>query len=152
MGLFDEIVGNAVKDAAVFLGEQGRKLRTQYEEEKNMTDELRQNVQAVEKAAQEGNVDAMCMLAEAYIDGDQLRFDPELACHWWTKAAMAGNVTAMYNLGLLYNGDLSRTFKRDNDQAVYWLIKAIKGGDQDAKKVFDANFKYSSFRGKWVRK
>jgi len=61
MGLFGDIVGNMVKDAAVYVGEQGRKLRTQYAEEQNMTDELRQNVEAVEKAAREGNVDAMCV-------------------------------------------------------------------------------------------
>jgi len=94
----------------------------------------------------------VCMLAEAYIDGTQLRFDPELACHWWTKAAMEGNVSAMYNLGLLYNGDLSRTFQRDNDQAVYWLEKASDNGDRDALNVLNANFKYSSLRGKWVRR
>lgn len=37
----------------------------------------------------------MGRLADAYIEGTQLRYGPDKACRWWTLAVQAGHVNSM---------------------------------------------------------
>lgn len=146
MGFF----GDLLKDAASAVGELGRMERTERKEEASLTDAQRKHVDAIIERAEIGDVDAMVQLAQAYYEGTFLRYDPKEACRWWTKAAEAGDVGSMYNLGILYCGDLSKMFYND-DQAAYWLNEAARRGDQEAWDTLNERFKYSHFRGKWVR-
>ena len=93
----------------------------------------------------------MSKLADAYIEGTQLRYDPDEACRWWTVAAQAGHVNSMYNLGLLYHGDVSRHYFNPV-LAGYWLYEASIRGDREAKEVLERHYKYSNFTQKWKRR
>ena len=147
MGLF----GNILSDFAGSVGELGRIERTSRREEKTLTDEQRRNLANLIQRADAGDVDAMVMLAHAYYEGTLLHYDPQEACNWWTKAAQAGHAESMYNLGLLYRGDLSKHFFND-ELAVYWLNEASARGFKDAWDALNESFKYSRLRQKWVRK
>lgn len=145
------IIGGFLKDMASGLGEIGRMERTAREEQANMTDELWRNLNNLIAQAEAGDVGAMVTLAEAYIEGTVLRYDPQEACRWWTAAANAGHRDSMYNLGLLYRGDFSKQFYND-ELAAFWLNEASIRGDAEAREVFNQTFKYSHLRQKWVRK
>lgn len=58
----------------------------------------------MERAAQEGNVNAREFLAEAYEAGNRsgIKRDCKKAKKWWTKLADAGDAKAMYRLADLY--------------------------------------------------
>jgi WD40 repeat protein len=47
--------------------------------------------------------------------------------YFWLDKAQEGNVSAMYNLGLIYDK------LKENDKAIYWYSKAIEKGDIQAK-------------------
>jgi TPR repeat protein len=46
---------------------------------------------------------------------------------WYRTAADAGNETAMYNIGVLFEGGLGVT--QDRDQAIVWYRKAAVGNE-----------------------
>jgi TPR repeat protein len=50
---------------------------------------------------------------------------------WYRRAADAGNDTAMYNVGVLWEGGLGVT--RDREQAIGWYRKAAAAGNEPAK-------------------
>jgi hypothetical protein len=52
--------------------------------------------------ADEGDSEAQFLLASAYEDGLAVTQDCEQAVYWYTKAAIAWNLGAMYNLSLMY--------------------------------------------------
>lgn len=145
------ILGDLLNHAATSVGEIGRIYRTQKEEEKRLTDEDRKQIEMIVQGAENGNIDCMKWLAEAYWHGTELRYDPDQYCYWTEMAAKAGDRNSMYNLGMLYLGEASTQFY-DSDKALYWLSEAAKRGDADAKQVIEKNYKYSYLRDKWVRK
>jgi TPR repeat protein len=53
------------------------------------------------------------------------------AMTWYRKAADAGNATAMYNIGVLYENGFG--VQMDSDKAVEWYKKAAAGNSEDAK-------------------
>jgi TPR repeat protein len=53
------------------------------------------------------------------------------AMNYYTEAAGQGNVPAMYNIGVLYEGGLGVAM--DRDQAITWYKKAAAAGSDDAK-------------------
>jgi TPR repeat protein len=59
--------------------------------------------------------------------------DYDRARQWFQKAADAGNATAMYNLGYLYQHGQGVT--RDYRQARQWYQKAAEAGNADAKQA-----------------
>ena len=75
-----------------------------------MTPELTEKVNRLMEHAENGDLGALDTLANAYMGGTTLQYDPLLACELWTKAANAGYVVSMYNLEILYSGDLSKLF------------------------------------------
>ena len=56
-----------------------------------------------------------------------MKQDYEKATLWLSKAAMAGNARAMYNLGVLYAGGLGVT--KNEAQALNWYEQAVAGGE-----------------------
>lgn len=145
------LLGDLLEDAGGVIGEAGRRVRTAKREQANMTPELQQAVERIVQQAEGGDIDAMGRLADAYIEGTQLRYDPDEACRWWTAAAKSGHVTSMYNLGLLYHGDISKHYFSP-ELAGYWLYEASIRGDRDAKEILERYYKYSNFSQKWKRR
>lgn len=143
------LLGDILKESAAIVGETGRLIRTEKREEKNITGETKERLDAFIKKAEDGDVVAMLSLANWYIEGTTLRFDPDEACYWWLKAAETGNVDAMYNLGLLYNGDVAHTFRPDYEKAVFWLSEAIAHGSTQARQVLEEDYKWSPLFQKW---
>jgi TPR repeat protein len=50
---------------------------------------------------------------------------------WYQQAANAGHNTAMYNIGVLWEGGLGVT--QDRDQAIAWYRKAAAAGNEAAR-------------------
>lgn len=108
-------------------------------------------VNAITNAAQNGDVSAMQILGNHYHDGKYVNYNPELAIYWWTEAAKRNDATSQYNLGLIYNGDLSNLYYNE-EKAAYWLELAARNGYKDAEVVLQEEYKWSNFRNKWVHK
>lgn len=144
MGLLRDFLGGT----AFAIGEVGRMARTEKEEKRNMTPELQRAIDNLIKRAEAGDIEAMTDLADAYYKGTRLRYDPHEACKWWTKAAEAGDVSSMYNLGLLYTGDISKQIYNDK-LAAHWLYEASIRGDKEAQEVLEEKYTYSNLFKKW---
>lgn len=56
-----------------------------------------------EKAARQGNPDAMTNLGFLYQNGEGVPHSYERAAEWWEKASLQGHVNAMINLARLYD-------------------------------------------------
>ncbi len=145
------LLGDLLSTAAGAVGETARVGWTSKREEKNMTPELEERIKQLMERAESGDLDALDTLANAYMDGTTLHYDPQLACELWTKAAEAGHVISMYNLGILYNGDLSKLFFNP-ELAGFWLNEASSRGDLDARRILNENYKWSPFSQKWKRR
>lgn len=137
------------KGLAKGLGEFARMYKTS-DNEKKLTEEQRQIVDEIFSKAESGDVQSMFEIGSMYYDGEYLPYDPLKAVEWFEKAARGGEVVAMYNLGLMYIGNVTETVY-DDEKAVYWLLEAIKNGYSDAEKELNQNFKMSKFTGKWKR-
>ena len=118
--------------------------------EAQLDPKYQQALEEMRQRAENGDLYCMYQLASYYCNGEYVGYDPEKACYWWTEAANRGHVDSMYNLGLLYGGDVS-SFYYDENMAGYWLNQAAQNGDQDAAQEL-RNYKYSSFRNKWVKR
>ncbi len=82
------------------------------------------------KAAELGQVDAMCNLGVCYDYGKGVDKDEAKAFEWYKKAAEFGQVDAMRNLGNCYaNGD---SVAKDEAKAFEWYKKAAEFGQVDA--------------------
>ena len=71
-----------------------------------------------EKAAANGDADAMYNLGELYANGDGVARDYAKARKWYSKAAAKGNASAKIKLGLLNAGDQGVT--HDDATAREW--------------------------------
>jgi TPR repeat protein len=84
-------------------------------------------IKQVKSLANEGNNEAMFLLANAYGEGLAITEDHVQAIYWYRKAAKKGEATAMTNLGwYYYNG---KGVTKDFTQAVYWYRKASEKGE-----------------------
>lgn len=146
-----EIYSALMKRLASSLGESTRIKRTAKQEALNMTEEKQNTVQRMKDAANSGNVDCMFNLGCLYWSGEDLRYDPVEALHWFKMAAEAGHVTSMYNCGVLYHGK-ETTKVYDPAAAGYWLYRAAQCGDQGAKKMLEANYRFDNRNQRWVRR
>jgi len=85
------------------------------------------------KAAEQGDTDAMCSLADIYIEGQPgIEQNTKIALHWYEQAANLGHPKAQYLLGkLLADGKLVQ----QNDEAAFqWLTLAIMNDSEAAQK------------------
>ncbi|GGD07669.1 tetratricopeptide repeat protein [Aquisalinus flavus] len=87
-------------------------------------------------AAEAGNVPAMHKLGSLYASGEGGEKNDFTALSWFEQAAAYGYVDSMYNLGLLYDPEVS--LEVDDQildsaaQAYYWYSLADRLGDPDA--------------------
>ena len=95
------------------------------------------------------HAEAMFELASNYYKGLGVIFDLDKALYWYENAAKAGNVNAMYNAALFYDGVAGISYENPN-MAGYWFNEAAKKGVKDARQKL-ANYKYSSFTSKWKK-
>jgi len=82
------------------------------------------------KSAENGDVDAMEALANAYLEGEGVEQDFKKSLYWWEKLAETGNATAQFNVGLYYAKGCG--VERDFAKAAEWMQKAAENGDVDA--------------------
>ena len=81
-------------------------------------------------AANAGSVLGMMMTGEACFNGDDTEVNFEEAFRWFGEAAIRGNATAQFNVGLFYaKGFL---VERDLEKAAKWMDLADENGDEDA--------------------
>ena len=60
------------------------------------------SVEALQRAAAQGTVEAQYKLAKAYRDGNGAAEDQVRAAEWFRRAADMGNINAQYQLGLMH--------------------------------------------------
>lgn len=142
MGIFSDLAG--------FAGESLRRKKAD-NLNANLDEDTLQWLNAITQAAENGNIEAMFQLGNAYNEGKKLGYDPDKACFWWTEAAKRQHINAQFNLGLLYHGDVSNYYY-DPDKAGTWFYAAAKNGDQESQDMLNRYYKYSNFKDKWVRK
>ena len=87
---------------------------------------LSPKLQALYKAAENGDANAQWEFAEAYFHNEIPNGTRKEAIYWCTKAAENGHADAQCNLGCHYQG-------RDNAKAIYWFEKAAAQGDEYSK-------------------
>jgi len=84
------------------------------------------------RAAELGEMEAHCKLAEMYRVGDGVEKDRGKYLHHLEEAAIGGHPTARYNIGCgeERNGDIKRAVK-------HWIIAATQGNDHSIKALMD---------------
>ena len=96
------------------------------------------------RAAEMGDLEAMCNLGYCYYNGQGgLRKDETKVVEWYKKAAEAGNARAMCNLGVCYengNGGLTK----DEAKAVEWYQKAAEAGEATAMCYLGVCYEYGN--------
>ena len=104
-----------------------------------VTKDYKQAIYWLEKAAQQGHVEAQSYLGRLYFCTVGFKEDCEQAFYWFEKAAVQGDSDAQFNLGYMYfNG---KGVKRDYEQAIYWTKKAMAQGHADAQHNLDAMYR-----------
>ena len=101
-------------------------------------------ISEVQKAAEQGDVDAQFNLGVMYEQGKGVAQDDKQAVAWFRKAAEQGNVYAQYMLGAMYFH--GRGGAQDDKQAVAWTRKAAEQGDAAAQYLLGAMY----FHGRGV--
>lgn len=88
------------------------------------------------KAAHQGVAKAMCLLGDAYRDGEAVIQDSSIAFDWFTRAAESGDLDGQYALGEAY--EIGSGTKTDVVNAFRWFQKAADAGHASAQfKVAD---------------
>ncbi|MDI3324790.1 SEL1-like repeat protein [Pontibacterium granulatum] len=86
---------------------------------------------AFQKAADLGHVEAQYMLGTAYLNGKGTQPDTEQAVKWLEKSAQKGHAQAQYALGNIYlNG---RGVSPEEAWGVHWLMRSAKQGHGPAQ-------------------
>lgn len=123
------------------------RIKKEENKEKDLDPLTKQLLEELKKRAQNGDVDSMFRLGICYIRGEYVGYNPDDACFWWTEAAKRGCVEAQYNLGLLYEGKISRCYF-DPNLAGHWFNIASHNGNPDAYQRVKA-YKYNSASDTW---
>ena len=140
MGIFDRFAG--------FLGESLR-IKVNANQAAKLDEQTKSYIENLIQSAQNGNVNAMFQLGVYYFNGQYVGYNPQEACYWWTEAANRGSVGAQYNLGLLYDGEIS-TYYYDENLAGYWFNMAAANGDQEARNMLN-HYRYNNFTKRWSK-
>ena len=102
---------------------------------KGVPESERKAVELLTASAQQGNVDAMYQLGNAFTFGHETpRLVPDAdteAATWYYKAAKLGHADAQYSLGLLFMA--GKGLQKNEKEATYWMQQAAKNGHKDAK-------------------
>lgn len=102
---------------------------------KGVAEDEKKAVQLLTSSAEQGNVDAMYQLGNAFTFGNEtprLVADADTeAASWYFKAAKLGNPDAQYSLGLMFMA--GKGLEKSEKEASYWMQQAAKNGHKDAK-------------------
>lgn len=83
-----------------------------------------------QKAAGQGNTDAMYNLGLCYKTGTGVKADARQAVEWYRRAAELGSAAAMNNLGVCYENGTG--VEKDARQALSWYDKGAGSGSSKA--------------------
>ena len=103
------------------------------------------------KAAEAGIVPAMVACGNLYLDGkDGIKKNVSKAMEWFQKAASAGNLTAMNNIGYVYET------LENYEESLNWYKKAADLGNITAMMnlagVYENNFNDKKSARQWIKK
>ncbi|MDR3683857.1 MAG: caspase family protein [Geothrix sp.] len=87
--------------------------------------------EALVKAADSGDVDAMAWLANLLETGPEAARDLDLAASWYRKAAEQGDAMAQRSLSLMFLA--GRGVAKDEAQAATWMRRAAEQGNAQAQ-------------------
>lgn len=90
-----------------------------------------EDVEALRKAAKQGDTTAQFELGVLYNDGEAITQDHNLARYWWHLSAEQGNAPAQNNLGFMYEQGVGAP--KDFDKALHWYHKAAEQGHDQAQ-------------------
>jgi tetratricopeptide (TPR) repeat protein len=98
---------------------------------------VNQYINWLKKIANEGNTEAMNLLAREYQEGTYISKDYHIGLEWLKKAALKSDVLAHRTIGNYYaNGFLGDA---NYNEAKYWFQKATKMGDDISAKFLEDN-------------
>ena len=78
------------------------------------------------EAAENGDAEAQCDLANRYFLGDGIEHDEQKAVEWFRKSAEQGHAVAEYALGNCYFA--GRGIEKDEAEAFKWFLKSAEHG------------------------
>ena len=78
------------------------------------------------EAAENGDAEAQCLLADAYFLGEGVEHDEQKAVEWFRKSAEQGHAVAEYALGNCYFA--GRGIEKDEAEAFKWFLKSAEHG------------------------
>ena len=145
MGLFNNLAYTAGRIA----GEAKRK-RESEQRVSQQDPQTREYVKNLQTSEQNGNLESMYNLGCYHSTGTYVVLDFDKACYWWTQAAERGDISAQYNLGILYDGNLS-PYIRDDNLAGYWFNCAANNGLYEAREAL-RGYQYSRFYDRWIKR
>ncbi len=103
-------------------------------------EELKQAVEPIKKAAEQGDITAQYKLGVLYSQGIGMEQDNAKACRWYRKAAEQGDMKAQYMLGrMYYNGE---GVPQDFVKARQWWEKAADRGNPSAQVSIGAMYEH----------
>lgn len=128
-------------DALLYLGlrilAEVMELRT-FPEEKGFYGSASEGIRHLTLAAEKGNDDAQCHLANLYWEGEYIHQDIEQALAWYEKAAKQNNADAQFRLGFIYQSD--DYSYGDAEMGAYWLERAAEQGNVMAQRQLASNY------------
>lgn len=95
-------------------------------------------VMMIQKAAEQGDMEAQYRLGMMYDSGNGVVHDPLETVNWLRKAAGQGHTEAQFNLGTMY--DSGHGVSRDYSEAAKWYQKAAEQGYVSAQKNLGAKY------------
>ena len=108
--------------------------------------DLKQFFNWVQKAAEQGDLQAMQALASCYCFGDGVQKDEKKAFDWMLKAAKGGYATAQKELGSYYRDGIGVSV--DHVRESEWYLTAADAGNADAQN----NIAWNYVEGRGVEK
>ncbi len=90
--------------------------------------DLNKTFDAFKQAAEKGNKYAMLAISDALLNGAITTPDTAKGLDWLLKSANAGNVIAMYELGIMSYEKGNYPGPHDNIKAAKWFLKAAENG------------------------
>ena len=116
------------------------KLGMMYYAGKGVSENEKLAVEYLTKSAQQGNVEAMYQLGNAFTFGSEtpkLAADADIeAAQWYFKAANNGSADAQYSLGLMFMA--GKGVEKDKTEAARWMKMAAKNGHKEAQSFVNA--------------
>lgn len=101
-----------------------------------------------QKAAEQGNSNAMYSLGYNYHLGLGCESNMHSAINWWNLAAEKDFLPAIKKLAQTYHGDFGGRYAIGN-LAGHWLYEAAKRGEDDCKEVLNYFYQYDEKNNRW---